>query len=207
MAYNSKYCRNFEEFITILVHKGSHNRPPCGGPIVSHCSCSSVASAWICVGATRQDVFGSGKSPTGRPQRPRSTSKSPKPQATSLFTPFENIPALSFTNYARFTPSSPRHTGIRIKEPTFCDGSYTGYIDVNARHLFSRRNPAKDDVIFWIDGGGPGCSSAMGSWVRAGSSRTVERSSSNIARSRGTSSLLINLSMLGFRTWTTGSEL
>jgi hypothetical protein len=36
--------------------------------------------------------------------------------------------------------------------------SYTGYIDIEARHLFfyfseSRNNPAKDDVIFWTSGG------------------------------------------------------
>lgn len=35
---------------------------------------------------------------------------------------------------------------------------YTGYIDVEARHLFfyffeSRNDPATDDVIFWTNGG------------------------------------------------------
>ena len=36
--------------------------------------------------------------------------------------------------------------------------SFTGYIDIEARHLFfyffeSRNNPDKDDVIFWTNGG------------------------------------------------------
>ena len=36
--------------------------------------------------------------------------------------------------------------------------SYTGYIDIEARHFFfyffeSRSNPDKDDVIFWTNGG------------------------------------------------------
>ena len=44
--------------------------------------------------------------------------------------------------------------------------AYTGYIDVEARHLFfaffeSRRDPDKDDVIFWTNGG-PGGSSMLG---------------------------------------------
>ena len=46
------------------------------------------------------------------------------------------------------------------------DSAYTGYIDVEARHLFfyffeSRRDPDKDDVIFWTNGG-PGGSSMLG---------------------------------------------
>jgi len=37
--------------------------------------------------------------------------------------------------------------------------SYSGYIDIEARHLFfyffeSRNDPAKDDLIFWTNGGG-----------------------------------------------------
>jgi carboxypeptidase C (cathepsin A) len=36
--------------------------------------------------------------------------------------------------------------------------AYTGYIDIEARHLFfyffeSRNDPDKDDVIFWTNGG------------------------------------------------------
>ena len=50
--------------------------------------------------------------------------------------------------------------------------SYTGYIDVEARHLFfyffeSRSDPDKDDVIFWTNGG-PGGSSAIGLFMELG---------------------------------------
>lgn len=41
---------------------------------------------------------------------------------------------------------------------SFAFSAYTGFIDVGGRHLFfyffeSRRNPQKDDVIFWTNGG------------------------------------------------------
>ena len=50
--------------------------------------------------------------------------------------------------------------------------AYTGYIDVQARHLFfyffeSRRNPDTDDVVFWTNGG-PGCSSSTGMLMELG---------------------------------------
>ena len=50
--------------------------------------------------------------------------------------------------------------------------SYTGYIDVEARHLFfyffeSRRSPEKDDVVFWTNGG-PGGSSSIGLFMELG---------------------------------------
>ncbi|KAJ7805766.1 Alpha/Beta hydrolase protein, partial [Mycena olivaceomarginata] len=66
---------------------------------------------------------------------------------------------------------------------------YTGYLDVDqgAKHLFfyffeSRRDPAKDDVVMWINGG-PGCSSStgllmeLGEFARAAS--TLKTASSN----------------------------
>ncbi|KAF8870097.1 Alpha/Beta hydrolase protein [Infundibulicybe gibba] len=57
-------------------------------------------------------------------------------------------------------PAFPHHS-VRIKKTDFCDGTvgaYTGYIDIEARHLFfyffeSRSNPDKDDVILWTNGG------------------------------------------------------
>ena len=143
------------------------------------------------VGATRQHVFGTGKlptSPSGRPAAP--AFQIPKVQSynayaetydSGLFTPFESLSALSSSNYASLThPFYPRHS-VRIKKSTFCDGSvnsYTGYIDVDARHLFfyffeSRRDPAKDDMIFWTNGG-PGCSSAMGLFMELGPCRIVQ---------------------------------
>ncbi|KAG6375076.1 Alpha/Beta hydrolase protein [Boletus reticuloceps] len=75
----------------------------------------------------------------------------------------------SFTTLSH--PRFPNH-GVRIKKSTgFCDPTvsvYTGYLDVDrgAKHLFfyffeSRRDPAQDDVMMWINGG-PGCSSSVG---------------------------------------------
>ncbi|KAI0260964.1 peptidase S10 serine carboxypeptidase [Gloeopeniophorella convolvens] len=67
--------------------------------------------------------------------------------------------------------------GVRIKKTEFCDPTvnvYTGYLDVQqgAKHLFfsffeSRRNPDRDDVMMWINGG-PGCSSSMGLLMELG---------------------------------------
>lgn len=50
--------------------------------------------------------------------------------------------------------------------------AYTGYIDIEARHLFfyffeSRRDPDNDDVMFWTNGG-PGGSSAIGLFAELG---------------------------------------
>ncbi|KAJ7135480.1 peptidase S10 serine carboxypeptidase [Mycena crocata] len=70
----------------------------------------------------------------------------------------------------------PNHR-VRVKQTSFCDNTvnvYTGYLDVDqgAKHMFfyffeSRRDPAKDDVLMWINGG-PGCSSAMGLLMELG---------------------------------------
>ena len=50
--------------------------------------------------------------------------------------------------------------------------AYTGYIDIEARHLFfyffeSRRDPDTDDVMFWTNGG-PGGSSSLGLFMELG---------------------------------------
>ncbi|KAI0317738.1 peptidase S10 serine carboxypeptidase [Amylostereum chailletii] len=73
-------------------------------------------------------------------------------------------------------PGFPGH-GVRVKKTDFCDptvNGYTGYLDVDqgSKHLFfyffeSRRNPDKDDVMMWINGG-PGCSSSMGLLMELG---------------------------------------
>ncbi|KAH9843002.1 Alpha/Beta hydrolase protein [Rhodofomes roseus] len=76
-------------------------------------------------------------------------------------------------------PAFPRHS-VRVKKSNFCDGTvaaYTGYIDVEARHLFfyffeSRRSPDDDDVIFWTNGG-PGGSSAIGLLMELGPCNAV----------------------------------
>jgi carboxypeptidase C (cathepsin A) len=100
--------------------------------------------------------------------------------ADGLFTPVESLSSLSdnaFTTMGH--PFFPRYS-VRIKKSQFCDktvNSYTGYIDIEARHLFfyffeSRNDPAKDDVIFWTNGG-PGCSSSIGLFMELGPCRAL----------------------------------
>ncbi|KAJ6576838.1 serine carboxypeptidase [Mycena sp. CBHHK59/15] len=92
-----------------------------------------------------------------------------------LFTPFENLRMLSETDFTVLGhPVFPHHI-VRIKKTAFCDETvqaYTGYIDIEARHIFfyffeSRSDPTTDDVIFWTNGG-PGCSSSLGLFMELG---------------------------------------
>lgn len=95
-----------------------------------------------------------------------------------LFTPLEEFSLLSTSEFTTLShPLFPNYN-VRIKKSDFCDGTvgaYTGYIDIQARHLFfyffeSRSNPDKDDVIFWTNGG-PGCSSSLGLFMELGPCR------------------------------------
>ncbi|KAF9220866.1 serine carboxypeptidase [Gyrodon lividus] len=98
-----------------------------------------------------------------------------------LFTPVEQLSALSVNSFTTLShPIFPNYN-VRIKQSdSFCDGTvnaYTGYIDIEARHLFfyffeSRNDPATDDVIFWINGG-PGCSSSLGLFMELGPCRVL----------------------------------
>ncbi|KAJ7689701.1 serine carboxypeptidase [Mycena rosella] len=105
---------------------------------------------------------------------------SPDIGAAQAFAPIgalDILPEASFTALAH--PEFPQY-GVRIKKSRFCDdtvNAYTGYIDIQARHLFfyffeSRSNPDKDDVIFWTNGG-PGCSSGLGLFMELGPCRLV----------------------------------
>ena len=83
-----------------------------------------------------------------------------------------NVRSDGYTTFSH--PLFPEYSA-RIKESEWCDTTvktYTGYIDIAARHLFfsffeSRSNPDKDDVIFWTNGG-PGCSSSVGLLMELG---------------------------------------
>ncbi|KAH7926024.1 alpha/beta-hydrolase [Leucogyrophana mollusca] len=93
------------------------------------------------------------------------------------------VEALNTLPDAQFTtlehPSFPAYS-VRVKKSQFCDetvNAYTGYIDIEARHLFfyffeSRNDPDKDDVIFWTNGG-PGGSSSIGLFMELGPCSTL----------------------------------
>ncbi|KAJ7117630.1 Alpha/Beta hydrolase protein [Mycena epipterygia] len=96
------------------------------------------------------------------------------------FAPIGTLDVLSETSFTELGhPEFPQY-GVRIKKSTFCDetvSAYTGYIDIQARHLFfyffeSRNDPDNDDVIFWTNGG-PGGSSAIGLFMALGPCKLV----------------------------------
>ncbi|KAJ7825180.1 serine carboxypeptidase [Mycena olivaceomarginata] len=98
-----------------------------------------------------------------------------------LFTPMEDMSALSETTFSVLShPVFPNYN-VRIKKSSFCDNTvkaYTGYIDIEARHIFfyffeSRNDPDTDDVIFWTNGG-PGCSSSLGLFMELGPCRVSD---------------------------------
>ena len=69
-------------------------------------------------------------------------------------------------------------SGAVLTTSRFAYSAYTGYIDIEARHLFfyffeSRNDPDKDDVVFWTNGG-PGGSSAMGLFMELGPCRILD---------------------------------
>ncbi|EMD41002.1 hypothetical protein CERSUDRAFT_121599 [Gelatoporia subvermispora B] len=89
-----------------------------------------------------------------------------------------NLSSVSSTSqYTVLTHPELSGYRVRVKKSDFCDPTvnvYTGYLDVDygAKHMFfyffeSRRDPAKDDVMMWINGG-PGCSSSMGLLMELG---------------------------------------
>ncbi|THH05832.1 hypothetical protein EW145_g4513 [Phellinidium pouzarii] len=98
----------------------------------------------------------------------------------SLSEPIREFRTLDLTSISSEQFTTFSHPGFpgrsaRIKKSTFCDGgvnSYTGYIDVGAKHLFfyffeSRNDPDTDDVLLWTNGG-PGGSSATGLFMELG---------------------------------------
>ncbi|KAF9246868.1 peptidase S10 serine carboxypeptidase [Melanogaster broomeanus] len=105
-------------------------------------------------------------------QRPLATGNTDASLSSEKLLQITNLSSIqseeSFTALSH--PRFPNHA-IRIKKSTFCDPTvsvYTGYLDIDqgAKHLFfyffeSRRDPVKDDVMMWINGG-PGCTSSLG---------------------------------------------
>ncbi|KAF5346088.1 hypothetical protein D9756_010824 [Leucocoprinus leucothites] len=98
-----------------------------------------------------------------------------------LSPPYSTLTDIPETHWTVLThPSHPEY-GVRVKKTNFCDDTvngYTGYIDIQARHLFfyffeSRSNPDVDDVIFWTNGG-PGCSSSLGLFFELGPCRITD---------------------------------
>ncbi|KAJ7596523.1 serine carboxypeptidase [Mycena floridula] len=116
-------------------------------------------------------------------------SQSPLTVNLADFKPHGDLYTLSETSFTVLEhPAFPRHT-VRIKKSSFCDNTvdgYTGYIDIEARHLFfyffeSRDQPDKDDVLMWTNGGGPfslgpGGSSTMGLFMELGPCRITNSS-------------------------------
>ncbi|KZT24355.1 serine carboxypeptidase [Neolentinus lepideus HHB14362 ss-1] len=148
-------------------------------------TCTSVAVAcllWATVTAAYEHSFQrwSGKKFWNQPDYTRLELASFE---AASFKPVGNLNALTDTFTLLGHPAFPKYS-VRIKQSDFCDGTvaaYTGYIDVEARHLFfyffeSRSDPDRDDVIFWTNGG-PGGSSSMGLFMELGPCRVVNSTS------------------------------
>ncbi|KAF7315211.1 Carboxypeptidase [Mycena indigotica] len=121
--------------------------------------------------------------------------ESPQQYDSGLFVPFESLSLLSESKFTTLGhPAFPNHS-VRIKKSSFCDPTvqgYTGYIDIQARHLFfyffeSRNDPTTDDLIFWTNGG-PGCSSSVGLLMELGPCRVSDSNTTTFHPESWTSS-------------------
>ncbi|KAE9394304.1 alpha/beta-hydrolase [Gymnopus androsaceus JB14] len=101
---------------------------------------------------------------------------------SEFFTPLETLSNVKDSEFSILGhPFFPRYS-VRIKKSDFCDptvNAYSGYIDIQARHLFfyffeSRNDPDTDDVLFWTNGGTNGCSSSLGLFMELGPCRVLD---------------------------------
>ncbi|KIM42877.1 hypothetical protein M413DRAFT_444511 [Hebeloma cylindrosporum] len=137
---------------------------------ILHLLGASLALVSVTCAAGTQVVFPTSESPTAPMTSPVHAYNASQDQPLHL----SSIGSGGFTALSH--PSFPNYR-VRVKKSHFCDPTvnvYTGYLDVDAgaKHLFfyffeSRRNPEKDDVMMWINGG-PGCSSSMGLLMELG---------------------------------------
>ncbi|RPD77060.1 alpha/beta-hydrolase [Lentinus tigrinus ALCF2SS1-7] len=130
---------------------------------------------------------GEGKQQASRPMRPRQAITSPaQPDEPPADTeqPASQIPCTQRTHQevgeVQYVPSisPPLPTGAL---GTVVCRAYTGYIDIEARHLFfyffeSRRDPDTDGIVLWTNGG-PGGSSALGLFMELGPCRVTSPNS------------------------------
>ncbi|PPQ83849.1 hypothetical protein CVT25_000908 [Psilocybe cyanescens] len=82
--------------------------------------------------------------------------------ADGLFTPVESLSSLSTSEFTTLGHPFFPHYSVRVKKSQFCDetvNAYTGYIDVEARHLF----------FYFFES--PGCSSSLGLFMELGPCR------------------------------------
>ncbi|KAG2123830.1 Alpha/Beta hydrolase protein [Suillus clintonianus] len=128
----------------------------------------------LTAGATTQSFLGLGMPSHETPKQKSFPQSYIAAYDDGLFTPFEQLGALSEVQFTTLGHPVFPHYSVRIKKSSnFCDGTVK-----RARHLFfyffeSRNDPDKDDVIFWTNGG-PGCSSNLGVYMELGPCRILD---------------------------------
>jgi len=125
---------------------------------------------------------------------PTSYGSSPAAHGSQLSFPVpeQDLASISSNDFTTLTHEKFAGYAVRIKQMSgWCDPSvrsWTGYLDVDggAKHLFfyffeSRRAPAEDPLVMWINGG-PGCSSALGLFMELGPCKVNEHGNDTIPR-------------------------
>ncbi|KAH8824464.1 peptidase S10, serine carboxypeptidase [Flagelloscypha sp. PMI_526] len=100
------------------------------------------------------------------------------------FSAATNDPTYSTRGFSTLSLPQFSDYTLRIRQIDWCDNTvraYSGYLDFRARHMFfyffeSRRDPAKDPVMVW-ENGGPGGSSTLGMLTELGPCTIVNSTS------------------------------